>query len=209
MNIKQSLELILPSTVIIGVLGFFLWQTYEREINGRVDYKNAIPRSSTTEIQRDFQSYQCNVKQVVDEDSLIVNCDAKELKLRLCGIDAPEKSQHLASEALNKLQKLAYLNQGQVLLTKIELDRDGSTIAEVNVWSGKIIPNYGREYLLINAELVKAGLAYHYKIFSSTCHNKYLISIAEKEAITNKIGVWSKDKEEKPWDFRKRTYPNK
>ena len=95
------------------------------------------------------------------------------------------------------------------MLTKIELDRDGSTIAEVNVWSGKIIPNYGREYLLINAELVKAGLAYHYKIFSSTCHNKYFISTAEEEAITNKIGVWSKDKEEKPWDFRKSTHSKK
>ncbi len=104
---------------------------------------------------------------------------------------------------------LAYLNQGQVLVTKIELDRDGSTIAEVNVWSGKIIPNYGHEYLLINTELVKAGLAYHYKMFSSTCHNKYFISVAEKEAITNRTGVWSKDREEKPWDFRKRAYSKK
>jgi len=129
--------------------------------------------------------------------------------LRLCGIDAPEKTQDFASEARNKLQQLAYLNQGLVNVTKIELDRDGSTIAEVNVWTGKVIPNYGREYFLINAELVKEGLAYHYKIFSSTCHNKYFISTAEEEAITNKIGVWSKDKEEKPWDFRKRIYPNK
>lgn len=209
MKIKQSLEWILPSIIILGILGFFLWQTHEREINSRVDYKNGIPRSNTKSIQRDFQSYQCNVKQVVDEDSLIVNCDGEELKLRLCGIDAPEKTQDFASEAQNKLQKLAYLNKGQVFVTKIELDRDGSTIAEVNVWTGKVIPNYGREYLLINAELVKEGLAYHYKIFSSTCHNKYFISTAEEEAITNKIGVWSKDKEEKPWDFRKRTHPNK
>ena len=191
--------------IILGILGFFLWQTHEREINSRVDYKNGIPRSNTKSIQRDFQSYQCNVKQVVDEDSLIVTCDGEELKLRLCGIDAPEKTQDFASEAQNKLQKLAYLNQGQVFVTKIELHRDGSTIAEVNVWTGKVIPNYGREYLLINAELVKEGLAYHYKIFSSTCHNKYFISTAEEKAITHKIGVWSKDKEEKPWDFRKRT----
>ena len=191
--------------IILGILGFFLWQTHEREINSRVDYKNGIPRSNTKSIQRDFQSYQCNVKQVVDEDSLIVTCDGEELKLRLCGIDAPEKTQDFASEAQNKLQKLAYLNQGQVFVTKIELHRDGSTIAEVNVWTGKVIPIYGREYLLINAELVKEGLAYHYKIFSSTCHNKYFISTAEEKAITHKIGVWSKDKEEKPWDFRKRT----
>jgi endonuclease YncB( thermonuclease family) len=209
MNIKQSPDCILPSIIVIGILGFFLWQTHEREINSRVDYKKGIPSSNTKSIQRDFQSYQCTVKQVVDEDSLIVNCDGEELKLRLCGIDAPEKTQVFASEARNKLQKLAYLNQGLVNVTKIELDRDGSTIAEVNVWTGKVIPNYGREYFLINAELVKEGLAYHYKIFSSTCHNKYFISTAEEEAITNKIGVWSKDKEEKPWDFRKRTYPNK
>lgn len=206
---KQNLEWILPSIVIIGILGFFLWQTYKREIDSRVDYKNTIPRSTTREIQRDFQSYQCNVKQVIDEDSLIVNCDTEELKLRQCGIDAPKKSQDFSSEALNKLHKLAYLNQGQVQITKIELDRDGSTIAEVNVWSGRIIPNYGREYLLINAELVKAGLAYHYKIFSSTCHSKYFISTAEEEAITNKIGIWSKDRVKKPWDFRKNVYSSK
>jgi micrococcal nuclease len=209
MKIKQILEWILPSIIILEILGFFLWQTHEREINSRVDYKNAIPRSNTKLIQRDFQSYQCNVKQVVDEDSLIVSCDDEELKLRLCGIDAPETTQDFALEARNKLQKLAYLNQGLVNVTKIELDRDGSTIAEVDVWSGKVIANYGREYLLINAELVKEGLAYHYKIFSSTCHNKYLINIAEKEAITNKIGVWSKDKEEKPWYFRKSAHSKK
>jgi endonuclease YncB( thermonuclease family) len=100
MDIKQSLERTLPSIVIVGILGFFLGQAYEREINSRVDYKNAIPRSSTKEIHRDSQSYLCNVKQVVDTDSLIVHCDAQELKLRLCGIDAPEKSQYLALEAL-------------------------------------------------------------------------------------------------------------
>ena len=203
MKIKQNLEWILPSLLIIGILGLFFWQTHQREVNSRADYRNGVVRSATRKIQRDFQSYQCNVKQITDGDSLIVICDREELKLRLCGIDAPERTQDLASEALNKLQELAYLNQGQVFITKIELDLDGSTIAEVNVGSGKIIPNYGREYLLINAELVKAGLAYHYKIFSSTCHSKYFISTAEEEAITNKIGVWSKNKEEKPWDFRK------
>jgi len=203
MTIKQNVEWIIPSVIIIVIFIFFIWQTYEREINSRVDYKNAIPRSNTKEIQRDFQIYQCNVKQVIDKDSLIVNCDGEALKLRLCGVDAPEKPQAFSSEALNKLQKLTYLNQGHVLVTKIELDRDGSTIAEVNVWTGKVIPNYGREYLLINAELVKSGLAYHYKMFSSTCPNKYLITIAEEEAINNKIGVWSNNKEEKPWDFRK------
>jgi endonuclease YncB( thermonuclease family) len=204
MAIKKIIEWILPPIAIIGISGFFLWQTNEREVNSRVDYENGIPKSNIAkEVQRDFESYQCNVIQILDGDSLNVNCDGKELRLRLCGIDAPEQKQHFGEESTNKLRQLAYLNKGQVEITKIELDRSGRTIAEVNVWSGRVIPNYGREYLLINSELIRAGLAYHYKEFSSNCHNKYFIGIAEDGAIANKVSVWS-NKEEKPWDYRKR-----
>jgi endonuclease YncB( thermonuclease family) len=67
----------------------------------------------------------CHVKRVVDGDTL--KCD--KLKIRLCGADAPEKSQIYGAAATAKLTQLA-LNKNVRLVTQGK-DIYGRILAEV------------------------------------------------------------------------------
>jgi endonuclease YncB( thermonuclease family) len=55
----------------------------------------------------------------------------------------------------------------------------------------------------INAEMVKAGLAYEYRPFSGKFPNKLQIRNAEAIAQRNKVGVWDGGDYRMPWDFRR------
>ena len=50
----------------------------------------------------------------------------------------------------------------------------------------------------INKELVKAGLAWHYKKYST--ENEY--AKLEIEARKNRVGLWSEGNPTPPWDWR-------
>jgi micrococcal nuclease len=127
----------------------------------------------------------CHVNKVIDGDTL--ECD--KFKVRLCGVDSPEKSQPLGTEATNKLTQLT-LNQNVRLVTS-GIDTYRRLIAEV--WLNS---------RLLNAEMVRAGLAYTY----GSCPTQKIVLInAEKSAIALKLGVWNAGAagQERPWIYRK------
>lgn len=137
------------------------------------------------------------VTKISDGDTLtVVNTDKKKLKIRFCGIDAPEKKQSLGKESTDLLTKLIKDSENQVVISRIEIDRYQRTVAEV--FSFK--PD-GSE-VFINEELVKNGLAYHYKQYSDNCPNRNVIALAENIAKSKKIGVWSGG-HVPPWEYRK------
>jgi len=127
----------------------------------------------------------CHVNKVVDGDTL--ECD--KFKVRLCGVDSPEKSQPLGTEATTKLAQLT-LNQN-VRLVASGIDTYRRLIAEV--WLNS---------RLLNAEMVRAGLAYTY---GSCPTQKTVLVNAEKSAIANQLGVWKSGAagQERPWIYRK------
>lgn len=128
----------------------------------------------------------CEVKTVIDGDTIAC---ADGVKIRLCGIDAPESDQPLGVESK---QALANLSQGKkVSYQVVDIDRYGRAIAEISTDKN------------INAELVKLGLAYHYAQYSSTCPSKDRIVAAEAEAKSRGLGVWGDGRSIKPWDWRK------
>jgi endonuclease YncB( thermonuclease family) len=56
---------------------------------------------------------------------------------------------------------------------------------------------------MVNYEMVKAGLAYHYRQYSQSCPNgPEALEAGEQKARGQRLGVWAKDNV-KPWDFRK------
>ena len=126
----------------------------------------------------------------------------EELKIRFCGIDAPEKKQPLGIQSRDYLRSLIAFSNGQVYLTPIESgqakpalrDRYGRTVAELFDTNGNFL----------NAEMVKAGLAYHYQRYSGNCPHKQDIVVAEKTAQKSKIGVWANSDNEPPWSWRKK-----
>lgn len=132
------------------------------------------------------------VTKVADGDTLTVNLDGKETKIRLCGIDAPEQAQPFGKQSKAFLQKLTL--DKEVAITEIEQDRYGRTVAEVFV--------LGNSERFVNGDLVQVGLAYHYEKYSGDCPNKEVIITAEAIAKQKRAGVWAKPNAVKPWDYR-------
>ena len=65
---------------------------------------------------------------------------------------------------------------------QFEEDRYGRTVAEVEVFTGQVTDKGERVNLFVNGEMVKQGLAYHYKQYSGNCLNKDAIVYAEADA---------------------------
>lgn len=127
------------------------------------------------------------VIKIVDGDTydlLLDNLTTK--RIRMEGIDAPEKGMPFYQAAKNNLGKLCF---GQVV--KIELtntDKYGRAIAKTYLANGN-------ELGLL---MVEAGFAWHFKKYSSDIK----LANAENEARNRKIGIWSEAHPIAPWDVR-------
>ncbi|MCA6572106.1 MAG: thermonuclease family protein [Pseudanabaena sp. M38BS1SP1A06MG] len=197
---KEIVEGVISAIAVLGVAGFFIYQNHQREMAARPSYEGneaAIARP----IKLADTAYKiCQTTKVSDGDTIAVDCDGEKLKLRFCGIDAPEKSQPLGQESKALMAKL--VDDKQVFIRPIEKDRYGRTVAEVEVKGDHKMPNGKSEIIFVNGEMVAKGLAYHYAQYSNNCPNKERIVSAEAIAKDKKLGVWSGDYQ-KPWEYRK------
>jgi micrococcal nuclease len=98
---------------------------------------------------------------------------------------------------------------GTVIVSPVERDspmgtlheRYGRLVAEVFVSARN--PQRGEEEKLLNDELVREGMAYHYRQYSQRCPiGAESLDEAEAEARGKRLGVWARESE-KPWEFRK------
>lgn len=145
----------------------------------------AVFAALTFEIGKDSGNYR--VSQVADGDSFSLMKNRTEVRIRLYGIDCPERKQPFNREA-EKFTR-AMLQRGKIRFTKVDLDRYGRTVAWVFVGS-----------LNLNEELVRHGLAWHYKHHS----NDRNLARLEDSARAVKAGLWSDPHPVPPWEFRKR-----
>lgn len=142
------------------------------------------------------------VIRVADGDTITVARDSRKEKIRFCGIDAPEvkhgksSGQPLGKESQVNLQRLIDEANRQVQISVVDSDRYGRQVAEVFTVLGN-----GKEKFL-QEEQIKAGLAYHYAKYSSSCPNRDAIIKAEAIARKNHLGVWGGN-HTKPWEYRK------
>jgi endonuclease YncB( thermonuclease family) len=139
---------------------------------------------------------------VVKADANAVRQDQREMKIRFCGIDAPETKhgkqpgQPLGLESKANLQKLVNEVGGKVSVIEVERDRYGRMVAEV--FSSK----NGVEKSL-NEEQLSSGNAYLYKQYAGKCPNHLALEKAEAIAQSKKLGVWNGNYQ-RPWDYRRR-----
>ena len=127
---------------------------------------------------------------VQDGDSLkfIVDGDAEEVRVRLHGIDAPEKGQEFSAQAREHLRKLTL--KKNIRLELLDTDRYGRYIAKVYV---------GKTY--VNLEMVKAGLAWHYSHYADSAADADLKK-AQQSARKTKKGLWAGDNPINPREYR-------
>jgi endonuclease YncB( thermonuclease family) len=127
------------------------------------------------------------VVHIADGDTLTILTESKEqVKIRLAGIDTPEKAQPFGNKAKQALAALTF--QQQALVEVETKDRYGRTV-------GKVIVN-GTD---VNAELVRQGMAWVYRKYTND-HKLYALEVEAKQA---KRGLWATDKPIEPWLWRK------
>jgi endonuclease YncB( thermonuclease family) len=197
---KRIIEIAVTVAVIAGITGFFIYQGHQREIANSPSYEGNESAIARPVNQDNLQSKLCAVKRVSDGDTIAVDCSGQELKIRFCGIDAPEKAQPLGMDSKALMAKL--VEGKKVYVMAIEQDKYGRTVAEVEAVGDRRNEKGETINTFVNAEMVRSGMAYHYKQYSANCPNRELIVEAEKVAKDKKIGVWSGDYQ-KPWDFRR------
>ncbi len=131
----------------------------------------------------------CAVIGVTDGDTInVLTSDNKPIKVRLYGIDCPEKNQAFGTKAKQFTSELCLKNTVEV--KKVDIDRYGRIVGEIFLSDGKSL----------NRELVRNGFAWWYKKYAP---NDTVLEQLEKEAKENKRGLWSDDNPTPPWEFRR------
>ena len=111
-----------------------------------------------------------------------------DTRVRLWGIDAPEKGQPYADEARARLKEL--IEGKAVRLEWKDKDQHAREVAIVYAGSTNI-----------NLQMVKEGLAWHYEYFAPDAED---LAAAEKAARKKRKGLWADDEPVNPYEFRKR-----
>jgi len=130
---------------------------------------------------------QGKVTSVKDGDTIEILQHRKAYRIRLNGIDCPEKRQAYGMQAKQFTAKLCF---GKTVSAKVyNQDRYKRYVADI------ILPNGS----VLNKELLRAGLAWHYKHYSK---DKVLAAL-EEEAKAKKAGLWADKAPVPPWKYRR------
>ena len=131
------------------------------------------------------------VVRVSDGDTVVILEHSEQTKIRLLGIDAPEKSMPFGRVCTSRL---AFKIAGrEVTVDIIGTDQYGRSL-------GKILLG-GKD---INLSQVEDGCAWHYKQYekTQTVLDRQLYGAKEREARKLKKGLWVDPNPRPPWDFR-------
>jgi endonuclease YncB( thermonuclease family) len=108
------------------------------------------------------------------------------VKVRMDGTDAPELGQAFSAKSKQTLSDLVFGKDCRV--DSQGGDRYGRTVGRVSV-----------DGTDVNAAMIEAGMAWHYKKYDSRR------SMAEKESAAKaaRVGLWSDPSPIAPWEWRK------
>ena len=138
-------------------------------------------------------TYTARVIAISDGDTLtVLDAGNTQHKIRLAGIDAPEKRQAWGERARQFLGVRVHQRLVQIEVGK--KDRYGREV-------GKVLLD-GQD---INLELLKSGLAWHYKAYEreQPPAERMTYAQAERSARARGLGLWGDAHPVAPWDFRK------
>ena len=126
------------------------------------------------------------VVSIADGDTFtLLTPEKKQIKIRLHGIDCPEKNQDFGTVAKEYLSDLIF--EKTVKVQKVRIDRYRRTIGIVTI-DGEVA----------NEKLLQQGLAWHYKKYDQ--NPKW--AALELEARKAKLKIWSLKDPVPPWEFR-------
>lgn len=187
---------------LIHLLLIFVLLSSCESKSGRGNFRqNNIVDNESNEITKEVKSnhdfeekespydYQIKVISITDGDTFkgLTKEEKIEIKYRIYGIDAPEKKQDFGAKSKDYLAELI---AGKTVGIKTDSqDGYGRYIVWVYTPDGKDV----------SAEMLKAGMAWHYKEYDSS----ELYETLEIKAKKKKTGLWVDKAPVAPWDFRR------
>jgi endonuclease YncB( thermonuclease family) len=128
---------------------------------------------------------------ITDGDTITVLANNREIKIRVAGIDAPEKKQAFGQRSKEHLSDCAFGKSVSVEWNKT--DRYGRTI-------GKVIA----DNVDCGLRQVRDGMAWHYKAYAreQSPSDRATYANAESQAMNRRAGLWSDPHLTPPWEFR-------
>ena len=150
--------------------------------------------------RREPENYTGEVVRISDGDTLVIDSVSptpegieKDIRVRLWGIDAPERAQAGGDESLLALTSMT--PQGSaVLVNKVGEDMYGRWLAVIAATA---------DDTAVNTRLVAEGQAYFLSSFEA--RGNACLATAQVEAVASGVGVWANPNAERPWDYRHRT----
>lgn len=126
---------------------------------------------------------------IKDGDTVVVlDSLNNQTTLRLAEVDCPEKSQPFGTKAKQFTSDQIYLKTIKYVVT--DTDRYGRSIAMIY---------YDEDNKYLSAEIIKAGMGWHYKRYSTSKE----LALLEYNAKKNKKGLWIDDNPINPSEWRK------
>lgn len=131
-------------------------------------------------------SFTAEVIHVIDGDTVDVLVVNQPIRIRLAGIDAPEKGQAFGTKARKVLSDM--VKNKRVTVVEVDKDQYQRMVAIIKL-----------DDLNINQEMVRQGMAWVYTNYNQD----YNLSLLEAKARANKTGLWSQANPVPPWLYRK------
>ena len=132
------------------------------------------------------QTYTAKIIGVTDGDTVSILFNNKRQVIRLAHIDTPERNQPFGYKAKQFVSDRIFGKEVTVVIAD-RPDRNGRWIAEIFYKNQNI-----------NKELVRNGLAWHFKRYSKNMNYAEL----EIQARKKKIGLWQESNPVEPWNWR-------
>lgn len=126
------------------------------------------------------------VVKVADGDTFTMLVNQKQVRVRLHGIDCPEKGQDFSQVAREYLAAL--ILHREVVVNEMNRDRFGRVIGILLI-----------DGVNVNEKLLQEGLAWHFLRYDRNPEWSAMQHLAK----AGKKGLWSHDNAIAPWEFRK------
>jgi micrococcal nuclease len=137
------------------------------------------------------RAWMAKVVSVTDGDTIkVYNVEQGQVKIRLYGIDTPEKAQPYGKAAGKHLASL--IAGATVEVESVAKDRYGRTVGIVSDSETNI-----------NQEMVRSGYAWVYQRYCDKPFCDYWLAL-ENEAKIEKLGLWQEPNPVPPWEWRRK-----
>ncbi|MBH2008221.1 MAG: thermonuclease family protein [Xanthomonadaceae bacterium] len=148
---------------------------------------------------------QCFIVGVSDGDTLTARCGQfgayKQIKVRLAGIDAPERKQPFGAKAKEAMSELVFGKMAELRCSKV--DRYGRSVC--SAWVAPASAPDGPQTLDAGLAMLTVGMAWWYRAYAGeqTPQERGQYEFAEFEAKTKKAGQWRDGDAVAPWEWRR------